>query len=250
VVGRFQFYAVFPDNQEYIVKQGTMEIGSIVKLLPVGNQFALAGKSWQVLEVDLKRKIVFVKQVEGKASIYWRGGSGTIHTRILQRMRQVLFEDIEYSYLQKNALERLQRVRSVTRNAGLDQQNILLIEKGKCCIFPWMGTLAYRTLERLLNCFCRESLEIQSISGVNPYFLTIKLAKDKFKYLESEIISLCEQRITAENLVTNSEAMEVQKYDDFMPDALLQKAFANDYLDILELRQQVRLWQRFSTSLD
>ena len=250
VVGRFQFYAVFPDNQEYIVKQGTMEIGSIVKLLPVGNQFALAGKSWQVLEVDLKRKIVFVKQVEGKASIYWRGGSGTIHTRILQRMRQVLFEDIEYSYLQKNALERLQRVRSVTRKAGLDQQNILLIEKGKCCIFPWMGTVAYRTLERLLNCFCRESLEIQSISGVNPYFLTIKLAKDKFKYLESEIISLCEQRITAENLVTNSEAMEVQKYDEFMSDSLLQKAFANDYLDILELRQQVRLWQRFSTSLD
>ncbi len=247
VVGRFQFYAIFPDNQEYIVKQGTMEIGSIVKPLPVGNQFALAGKSWEVLEVDFKRKIVFVKQVEGKASIYWRGGSGTIHTRILQRMRQVLFEDIEYSYLQKNALERLHTVRRLTREAGLDKQNILLIEKGKCCIFPWMGTVAYRTLSRLLNCFCRESLEIQSISGVNPYFLTIKLAKDKFQYLESEIISLCKQRITAKDLLTNGE-VEREKYDEFIPNTLLQKAFATDYLDMLELRQQVALWQSFSTS--
>jgi len=250
VVGKFQFYAVFPDSQEYIVKQGNQEIGSIVKPLPAGNQFALAGKSWEVLEIDLKKKIVFVKQAEGKSSMYWRGGSGTIHTKILQRMRQVLLEDVEYSYLQNNALERLHTVRRLTRNAGLDQQNILLIEKGHCCIFPWMGTVGYRTLERLLNCFCRESLEITSIRGINPYFLTIKLAKDKFKYLYSEIVSLCEQRITSENLLSNWEPLEKQKYDEFIPDTLLQKAFASDYLDMLELRQQVSLWQGFSQSLE
>ncbi|MBR8834340.1 MAG: DEAD/DEAH box helicase [Stigonema ocellatum SAG 48.90 = DSM 106950] len=242
VVGKFQFYAVFPDNQEYVVKQGTMEIGSIVKLLRVGYQFALAGKSWEVMDVDLKRKIIFVKQVEGKASIYWRGGSGAIHTKVLQRMRRVLFEDTEYSYLQKNALERLQAVRDLTRRAGLDQQNILLIEKDKCCIFPWMGTVGYRTLERLLNCFCRESLEIKSISGINPYFLTIKLPKKKFKFLYSEIVSLCEQRITSESLLSSSEPLERQKYDEFIPDNLLQKAFASDYLDMLEVRQQVAIW--------
>ncbi|ARV60199.1 ATP-dependent helicase [Nostocales cyanobacterium HT-58-2] len=245
VVGKFQFYAVFPDNQEYIVKQGTTEIGSIVTPSPVGHLFALAGKTWEVLDIDFKRKIIFVKQVEGKATIYWRGGSGTIHTKILQRMRQVLLEENEYSYLQQNALKRLQSVRELAKDAGLDKRNILQLEKGKCCIFPWMGTVAYRTLERLLNGFCRESLEISSISGDNPYFLTIKLAPKKIEYLYSEILSLCEQRINNEDLVGDAEAPQIQKYDEFIPDRLLRKAFASNNLDMSELREQVALWQTY-----
>jgi ATP-dependent Lhr-like helicase len=243
VVSKFQFYAVFPENKEYTVKQGTTEIGSIVQPLPIGNHFSLAGKSWQVLDIDFQKKSISVKQVEGKGSSYWRGGSGTIHRKILQRMRQVLFEDIEYSYLQKNALERLHAARILAHQANLKHHNILLIEKRKCCIFPWMGTVGYRTLERLLNCFCRESLEIKSISGVNPYYLTLQLGKDKFKHVYSEISSLCEQRIQAEDLLTQLEAFERKKYDEFIPAQLLRKAFASDDLDMMELREQVALWE-------
>jgi ATP-dependent helicase Lhr and Lhr-like helicase len=242
IVNKFQFYAVFADNQEYTVKQNKTIIGSIAIPPPVGNQFALAGRSWEVLEVDFRKKLILVKPIAGKASIYWRGGSGSIHTRILQRMRQVLIEDVEYSYLQKNAQERLKLVRQLVRNAGLDKQNIILLETGKCYIFPWMGTVGYRTLERLLNCFCRESLEINSIGGVNPYYLTIKLGKDKFQYLQTELVSLCQQRITAEDLVSSVEAPELQKYDQFIPHALLRKAFVGDYLDINEVKQQILLW--------
>ncbi|MFN6559355.1 MAG: DEAD/DEAH box helicase [Nostoc sp. ChiSLP01] len=242
VVRRFQFYAVFAEQQEYIVKYGTTEIGSIAAPVPVGNQFGLAGRTWEVVEVDFKKRAIVVKQAEGKASIYWRGSGGTIHTRVLQRMQQVLFEDVEYSYLQKNALQRLQAVRQLVRRVGLEKQNILELEKGKCCIFPWMGTVGYRTLERLLNSFCRESLEIKSIGGVSPYYLTVKLCKGKFEYLAGEIASLCEQRISAEDLVSNSEAPEIQKYDEFIPHPLLRKAFISDYLDMEELQQEVAKW--------
>ncbi|MBD2410501.1 ATP-dependent helicase [Nostoc calcicola FACHB-389] len=242
VVRKFQFYAVFAEQKEYIVKHGTTEIGSIAAPVPVGNQFGLAGRTWEVVEVDFKKRAIVVKQAEGKASVYWRGGGGTIHTRVLQRMRQVLFEDVEYSYLQKNALQRLQAVRELVRRVGLEKQNILQLEKGKCCIFPWMGTVGYRTLERLLNSWCRESLEITSIGGVSPYYLTIKLGKGKFNYLGREISSLCEQRISAEDLVSSSEAPEIQKYDEFIPHPLLRKAFISDYLDMEEVRQQVAKW--------
>ncbi|MBW4617038.1 MAG: DEAD/DEAH box helicase [Desmonostoc vinosum HA7617-LM4] len=242
IVRKFQFYAVFAEQQAYIVKQDATEIGSIVTPPPVGNRFALAGRTWEVLEIDLRKKSIFVKQVEGKATIYWRGGGGTIHTRVLQRMRQVLLEDVEYSYLQENALRRLQTARKLAQNTGLNQQNILQLEKGKCCIFPWFGTIAYQTLERLLNSFCRESLEITNIGGMNPYYLTIKIGKDKFKHLYPEIVSLCQQRITAEDLINSSEAPEIQKYDAFIPHSLLRKAFASDRLDLDELRQQVAGW--------
>jgi ATP-dependent helicase Lhr and Lhr-like helicase len=242
IVRKFQFYAVFADNQEYAVKQGKTAIGSILKPPPVGNQFALAGKTWEVTEIDFKKRVISVKQVEGKASIYWRGGGGIIHTKVLQRMRQVLLEDVEYSYLQKNALQSLRTVRQLARDIRLDKQNIFLLRKGQCCIFPWMGTLAYRTLERWLNSCCRESLEIKSIGGCNPYYLTLKLGKDKFPYLAQEIAALAEERIIPEYLVSESEAPELQKYDQFIPHPLLRKAFVSDYLDIEELKQQVKQW--------
>ncbi|MCF4970150.1 ATP-dependent helicase, partial [Nostoc sp. CMAA1605] len=242
IVGKFQFYAVFADNQEYSVKQGSTAIGSIVMPPPVGSQFGLAGRTWEVLEIDFKKRNIAVKQVEGKATSYWRGGGGTIHTKVLQRMRQVLLEDVEYSYLQNNARQRLQTVRQLVRQAGLDQQNIVRLDNGKCCIFPWMGTVGYRTLVRLVNNFCRESLEISSIGGVNPYYLTMKLGKNKFKDVRQEIISLCEQRIIPEALVSDAEAPQMQKYDEFIPYPLLRKAFVYDYLDLAEVQQIVLNW--------
>jgi len=69
------------------------------------------------------------------------------------------------------------------------------------------------------------------------------LAKDKLPHLYSEIVSLCQQRITNEDLLSSAEAPELQKYDEFIPHALLRKAFAIDSLDLGELRQQVAQWQ-------
>jgi ATP-dependent Lhr-like helicase len=239
VVNKFQFYAVFPDNEEYVVKEAAQEIGSINAPLAVGNQFGLAGRSWEVLEVDLKKRTVFVKQVEGKASISWRGGSGNIHSRVLQRMHQVLLEDLEYSYLQKNAVKRLQECRQLARVYGLDKNNILELEAGSYCIFPWMGTVAYRTLIRLLNFFCRETWEIKSIGGVNPYFLTVKLGKNNFQDFIAEIKQWCSSNITEQDLVATAEAPQIQKYDEFVPPELLRQAFIKDYLDLGELRQRI-----------
>ena len=208
----------------------------------VGSQFGLAGKTWEVLDIDFAKKTIFVKPVEGKAGIFWRGGSGTIHSKILQRMRRVLLEDTEYAYLQQNAKQRLQEVRQLASDFELDKRTMIKLEKGKCCIFTWMGTVAYNTLQRMLNNFCRESLEIKSLGGDNPYFMTLKLGKGKFEQLETEILSLCEQRIVNEHLVADAEAPEIQKYDKFIPHPLLRKAFASDYLNIEEVRQQITLW--------
>lgn len=242
IVKRFQFYAVFPETIEFSVKHDSTDIGTIVIVPKVGSQFGLAGKTWEVLDIDFAKKTIFVKQVEGKAGIFWRGGNGNIHSKILQRMRRVLLEDTEYAYLQTNAKKRLQEARQLASDFELDKRNIIKLEKGKCCIFPWMGTVAYSTFYRLLNNFCRESLEIKSLSGVNPYFIILKLGKGKLEQLEPEILSLCEQRIVNEHLVADAEAPEIQKYDKFIPHPLLRTAFASDYLNMEEVRQQIALW--------
>jgi ATP-dependent Lhr-like helicase len=102
--------------------------------------------------------------------------------------------------------------------------------------------VAYRTLERFLNFFVRESLDIRSIGGISPYFLTIKLGKNTIEQLYAETVAFCENGLTAEDLVAPGEAPNLQKYDEFIPNNLLRKAFAHDYLDVAELRQILRSW--------
>ncbi len=241
IVRSFQFYAVFADNREYKVRDDSIEIGSIIMPPPPGNQFTLAGRTWEVLDIEPKARTIWVKHVEGMASISWRGGSSSdIHAKVLQRMRRVLFEDVSYSYLQDNAKERLKIARQLVGNAGLAKANVLSLKGKTCCIFPWMGTKAYRTLARLINLFGRD-LDIRSIGGVNPYFLTINLGKSK-PQLHTEIVSLCQQKITAQNLVSPKEALKLQKYDEFIPTILLRKAYAIDYLDVVGLGKIVSSW--------
>jgi ATP-dependent Lhr-like helicase len=243
LVRSFQFYAVFADNKEYKVRDDSMEIGSIIMPPPPGNQFTLAGRTWEVLDIEPKAKTIWVKQVEGIASISWRGtSSSNIHSKVLERMRRVLFEDVSYSYLQNNAKERLKTARQLARTAGLDKVNILPLQGKICCIFPWMGSIPYRTLERWLNFYCREFLDIKSISGVSPYFLNVKLGKSNLDELHNKIISLCKQGITAQDLVSSEEAPKLQKYDAFIPPNLLRKAFALDYLDMGDLRKLFNSW--------
>ena len=247
VVRKFPFYAVFSNNVEYSVKEESIEIGSIIAPPSVGNCFALAGRTWEVLDIDRRRKTIFVKGVKGTASSSWRGSSsGSIHTRVLERMRQVLFENIQYPYLQDDAKERLKAARKLARNAELDRNNILLLEGDTCCLFPWMGTVAYRTLERFINFFVRELLDIRKVENVSPYFLIFKLGKNTFTELSNEIASFCERGLTADDLVAFEEAPKLQKYDDFIPNNLLRKAFAYDYLDVAELRQNLKDWEIMS----
>ncbi|MBW4604143.1 MAG: DEAD/DEAH box helicase [Calothrix sp. FI2-JRJ7] len=235
IVNRFQFYAVFPENLEFAVKHDVTNIGSIAMIPTVGSEFGLAGRTWQVLDVDFRKKSVSVKPSEGQGSVFWRGGSGRVHTKVLQRMRRVLCEDTEYSYLQPNALKRLKQVRELVQSLGLDENYIVRLPKGKCVIFPWLGTAGFKTLERMLNTFCRESLEIKSIGGSCPYYITVRLPSFKVDNLQPEITSLCTQRIIPEHLVSEAEAPQLQKYDEYIPYPLLRKAFVHDYLDLDEV---------------
>ena len=115
----FKFYAVFKDSEDYTVRSGSDEIGTITTPPPVGDRFALAGRVWEVEELDIPRKLIYVHPVDGKMEISWPGDYGEVHTRILERMKKVLEEDTEYPYLKRNALERLKTARNVARNTGM-----------------------------------------------------------------------------------------------------------------------------------
>lgn len=242
VVTSFRFYAVFPDNEEYTVREESREIGSIVMPPPPGERFALAGRTWEVVEVDAKRKAVFVRRVRGKATVSWRGAGGVVHTRVLERMRRALLEDTGYGYLQPGARERLVQARRLARAANLDRGNVFSVGGDTCCILPWMGAVGYRTLERCLRTVGKERWGVGSVGGLPPYYLTVQLDQGDLGELRQGINSLSSEGVDAESLVGPDEAPQLQKYDEFVPPNLLRKAFVNDYLNLPELQAIIGKW--------
>jgi ATP-dependent Lhr-like helicase len=58
----------------------------------------------------------------------------------------------------------------------------------------------------------------------------------------NKILYFCNKELTSDDLVASDEAPRLQKYDEFIPNNLLRKAFAGDYLDVSELQQILRSW--------
>ncbi len=242
IVGNFKFYAIFPDQEEYTVLFNGAAIGCIVQPPEVGDRFALAGRTWVVVEINRKLSRVTVQPSSGASTMTWRGSSGEIHTRILQRMQRVLVENVVYPYLQPGARARLQQARKLAKKYGLDRNYIFPLEDNFCCILPWAGTVAYRTLERYLRLYCRERLKFKGVYGRSPYYIVLNLGDCALSALLHELRDLGNQGLQAEDLLKPEEAPKIQKYDEFIPESLLRKSFANDQLNLADLSNIVSRW--------
>ena len=205
ILNSFKFYAVFKDSEDFTVRAGSDEIGTITTPPPVGDSFALAGRVWEVEELDIGRKLIYVKQVEGKMEISWPGDYGEIHTKILERMKRVLQEDTVYPYLKDNARRRLEVARHLARNTGMLEHSVVHLGGYNWCLFPWLGTRSFRTLRK----FIKRNSQPGSVGDVNfegCYYITFRLERgngeDWIRRL-AEIVSA--EGILLEELVSPSE---------------------------------------------
>lgn len=242
VVRNFRFYAVFPDNEEFTVRHKAKEIGTIVIPPPPGERFRLAGRTWEVLDVDAKRRLVFVERVSGKVSSVWSGAGGEIHTKIVQRMKQVLTSNESYTYLQPEAQERLASARRLALQSGLHETNIVDAGGDSFFLFPWMGTVAHRTLDRYLKKLKQEGSLIRSVASHTAFDSHIRGPKtvDDLRAILQELLE--QPDLTEADLVTEDEAPPFQKYDEYLPPTLLAEAFVGDHLNLSEVREHIRSW--------
>ncbi len=233
----FKFYAVFKDSEDYTVRRGSEEIGTITTPPPVGDRFALAGRVWEVEELDVSRRLIFVKSVEGKMEVSWPGDSGEIHTKVLLAMREVLFNGKNYPYLSDNARHRLDNARTLAKNTGMDERMVVHLGGQSYVLFPWLGTLSFRTLRRFLKKYASE-LGISDIQSEGCVYITFKGREGAAERLVLGIRDILERDgLDPESLVGDGECPVFDKYDDFIPPELLRAAYAKDRLradEILE----------------
>ncbi|WP_164169226.1 DEAD/DEAH box helicase [Ruminococcus flavefaciens] len=242
IVNSFKFYAVFQENEEYTVRWGSQELGTIVMPPPKGEKIAIAGHVWIVEEVDHKRRLVYCEQIKGKVPAYFGDCPGDINTKIILRMRDVLREDKKYPYLMKNAVARLAQARLTARNSGVIDQPLICLGGNMWCLFPWLGTYAFFAMERFLKLKCGDRLGLRGMDSSRPYYIqfTMKVSPQEFFAI---LIEEAEKEFDPLDLVYQGEVPVFEKYDEFLPPELVRKGFAYGILNINEMKSRILSWK-------
>ena len=239
VVNNFKFYAVFQENEEFSVHAGSEELGTIVKPPPVGDKIAIAGRVWVVEDIDRKRHQVYCHGVDGRIPAYFGDVAGDIHPHILHRMRKALAESTVYPYLLNNAKARLTQMRDTCNIAGIPDKQLINLGGKMWALFPWTGSYAFLALERLIRIKCGDKINLRGFNSSRPYFMEFAMdasEEEFFKILREE----AEKDFDPMDLVYPKEVPVFDKYDEYLPDELIRKEFAQSVLDVQEMKKCVR----------
>ena len=241
VVGNFKFYAVFQENEEYTVRWESKELGTIVQPPPVLDRIAIAGRVWVVEEVDAKRHLVYCQPVKGVVPAYFGDVAGDVHTRVLERMWQLLRQHEVYPYLLPNAVARLAQARDAAAKSGLGVKPLIPLGGAMYSLTPWLGSYAFLALERFFRLRCAPRLQLKGFTSVRPYYMQFSLGvstQDFFRVLAEEV----SKPLDPMELLYPNETPVFDKYDEFLPVELTRKGFALGVLNVQEMVARVKGW--------
>jgi len=232
VVNSHKFLTVFIAPEYLLVKDENRTIGTVDKVYPVGTRFALAGLTWETVDVNEKSKVIFVKKVPGISLVDWNVDfEADLHTNLVQKIRNVLMDDTIYPYLSDRCRERLVEIRYIARNSGILTNLATPISDKKFAIFPWVGTRQLVTLHYLLS--------QRHIKNKLPWptCLYLEVIFDgTSKQLEEIISEILHTNPNLHELPLPEKIQVNGKYNEFIPMNLLRKQFVEDYLDFDGLR--------------
>jgi len=220
VANNFEFYTVFENPKEYTVRDNAQVIGTLYNPLPVGERFALAGRTWQVTELDTDKNDIYVKFVGGKSTVSWSSPTEDIqHTKVLQKMREIIYSTQEYGYLDEKSKERLSQIRDIMTLANCE--GVFKISPTTVGIFPWLGTKAtnklwFSSIYKGLNVDLAESNWVVTVINNTTGYETARIL-DMLKNEENPTLAL------------PKELRPIGKYGEFVPEGLRKKQFIDKY---------------------
>jgi ATP-dependent helicase Lhr and Lhr-like helicase len=229
IVDNYRFYATFEDEVTYRVRDKSREIGTIQSAPEVGSTIGLAGFTWKIIDVDNDKRVINVVRAKGKVKSIWTGGGIQIHTRIIQKIREILLSSTEYPYLHDRASLRLKKARNLAQNNDLNLSSILPLAPNRFIVFPWCGTRQFVTQILMLN-----HVKINIPSSYSPYYYELVHESQNLDQIKKEFAKIINTRPTSSELVADIDETELRrnKYDQYVPPNLLREAYSRDFIDI------------------
>ncbi|MBI2927467.1 MAG: DEAD/DEAH box helicase [Verrucomicrobia bacterium] len=229
ITAAFDFYAAFETTEEFVIRCGSEEIGKLAAdiIPPVGEHLLLAGKRWCVEEILPAQKLAFVTLAPGGKAPPFRGGTGDIHTRVVGEMKAVLSGEEEPAYLDENAKLLLRAARRTARAVGLADRDII-VGRQSVQWFPWAGTRTLLTLGLLAKA-------AKVVCEVDRLSITYQLpSAEAFHVHLRQVVSSASDALALARLMP---VRAVEKFDDYVPEDLLDEANARSRLNVTEARE-------------
>lgn len=237
IINSHNFLSVFIAPEYLLVKEENRTIGTVDKVYPVGTRFALAGLTWETVDVNVKSKVIFVKRVPGISLVDWDVDFEVdLHTVLVRKIRSVLKNDVLYPYLSERCQERLLEIQYIARNSGILDNLVTPLSDKKYAIFPWVGTRQLRTLHY--------ALLHRKIKSRHPWPSCLYLEvifHGSAGELKDIVMDILHSDLDLYELPLPDKIQIKGKYNEFIPPALLKKQFIEDYLDFEGLKNDIML---------
>ena len=233
IVKDIDFYAAFTASPDVLVieKKSGKHIGTINEDLKEGSIFVLSGRYWLVLERDNSGTRLFVEQTRAQGDYHFSSPILDIDRIIVEKMREVYSSREQYPYLDKAATERLALARHTFEELGLQDSNVITITydedededtmQQQTIFFTWAGTKINRAISlttKLLG---------EGACSEGPYYImgfTDEIAKHILAAGDIDPMALAS--------LQSRHQKESEKYDDLVPDNLLNAEYAQIHLDV------------------
>ena len=222
LVNNFHFFSVFETKPEYIVKTDTEVIGSTTQKQKIGSKFWLAGRCWKVLSVDDKNLSILVEYNHNEDGLNKWSSDGyfIVADKLLQKVRELLFNDYTPPYVNKDGLIHLNQCRKIIKE-NFDSNSYCKLSDGSFIYIPWYGFENFNKLEYLLHL---NKINYETIALNNLQF-AVKIrncSEEKFKkILNTSIVPATDDVL---------EFLKIEaKFNKFLPLDLLQEEALFEY---------------------
>jgi ATP-dependent helicase Lhr and Lhr-like helicase len=225
LVNHYTFYAAFPDSQEYRLRQGGKELGTLP--LPTSSQcgdvITFAGRRWAIEHIDHEKRLVDL-QPSSMGKLPRTGGQGLpVHNRVREEMHAVLASQHTPVWLDANARSLLQDARKQYLSLQLDRE-FCVVEGDTAYLFVWQGDVVQNSLAALLN---HQGLQARN-EGV---CITVKHASLAMVTLVIAQIAAQPCPTTAQ-LLMRKDVPNTEKWDWVLPDELFLTGHTSRALDL------------------
>ncbi|MDF9826583.1 ATP-dependent Lhr-like helicase [Ereboglobus sp. PH5-10] len=222
------FYAAFQSTEEFNILHNDRHLGMLAADLvpPIGENIILGGRRWEVVEIITDEKRVHVKSSTNPKLPYFRGNGGNIADRVVCEMRNALNEtSTALAWLDTAAQTLFDSARDLATRwqiASPKSAGILIIGNDLVW-FPWRGTKIMQTLALL----AKHDRMQTSLGQFTIHYKNVDV--DTWR---AHISRIATTTISAETLSPLLPMKQFEKFDEHVPEALLDMANARERLDM------------------
>lgn len=196
----------------------------------MGEHIILAGRRWKIDEIDGEAKTVFVSPARGGKAPEFVSVGGELHTRVLREMRAALTEEGEPPWLNDNAKCLLRAARATAQKCGILPSGVIVMPH-RVQWFPWVGSRGFLTLKAYASALAIEH-EVDKLS--------ISYDVESPAGFLDHLKCIVDSSVQARELARFIPVRAIQKYDELLPEDLLDEANGHDYLDLIEAKMSAK----------